>query len=428
MSTFSFDSDPGLFARMKVFGVGGAGKNALNHMIEAGVPGVEFVVANTDAQDLAESNAKHKIQLGHEITRGLGAGADPEIGKKAAEDSRDEIAEHLADIDMVFITAGMGGGTGSGAAPVIAEIARELGVLTVGVVTKPFSFEGPKRATNAESGLAAFKEHVDTVVVIPNQKLKEAVSRNTTFKEALKVADEVLLQATRGISDLITFPGLINVDFADIKTTMENKGAALMGTGDATGENRAKEAAERAMSHPLLEDLDIDGAKDILLNITGGQDLTLFDVDEAMTTIQEAAGHTNVIMGTVLDESLEGALRVTLIATGLDQTLSSREDMTARNIVKFRNELPNELETPTFKRVKRSGPKITEEPSEGNPIVEVEEEDELDVPTYMRRRRSFGSYFSRQLASDRLQSEYDKKPVSPERRAVIHDGGSNGTT
>jgi cell division protein FtsZ len=274
---------------------------------------------------------------------------------------------------------------------VIAEIARELGVLTVGVVTKPFSFEGPKRATNAESGLAAFKEHVDTVVVIPNQKLKEAVSRNTTFKEALKVADEVLLQATRGISDLITFPGLINVDFADIKTTMENKGAALMGTGDATGENRAKEAAERAMSHPLLEDLDIDGAKDILLNITGGQDLTLFDVDEAMTTIQEAAGHTNVIMGTVLDESLEGALRVTLIATGLDQTLSSREDMTARNIVKFRNELPNELETPTFKRVKRSGPKITEEPSEGNPIVEVEEEDELDVPTYMRRRRSFGS-------------------------------------
>jgi len=391
MSTFSFDSDPGLFARMKVFGVGGAGKNALNHMIEAGVPGVEFVVANTDAQDLAESNAKYKIQLGHEITRGLGAGADPEIGKKAAEDSRDEIIEHLTDIDMVFITAGMGGGTGSGAAPVIAEIARELGVLTVGVVTKPFMFEGPKRATNAEGGLAALKEHVDTVVVIPNQKLKEAVSRNTTFKEALKVADEVLLQATRGISDLITLPGLINVDFADIKTTMENKGAALMGTGDATGENRAKEAAERAMSHPLLEDLDIDGARDILLNITGGPDLTLFDVDEAMTTVQSAAGHTNIIMGTVLDEALEGALRVTLIATGLDQTLSSSEDMTTRNIVKFRNELSNELETPTFKRVMRSGPQITEEHSGVDPTVELEEAGELDVPTYMRRRRSFGS-------------------------------------
>ena len=391
MSTFSFDSDPGLFARMKVFGVGGAGKNALNHMIEAGVPGVEFVVANTDAQDLAESNAKYKIQLGHEITRGLGAGADPEIGKKAAEDSRDEIIEHLTDIDMVFITAGMGGGTGSGAAPVIAEIARELGVLTVGVVTKPFMFEGPKRATNAEGGLAALKEHVDTVVVIPNQKLKEAVSRNTTFKEALKVADEVLLQATRGISDLITLPGLINVDFADIKTTMENKGAALMGTGDATGENRAKEAAERAMSHPLLEDLDIDGARDILLNITGGPDLTLFDVDEAMTTVQSAAGHTNIIMGTVLDEALEGALRVTLIATGLDQALSSSEDMTTRNIVKFRNELSNELETPTFKRVMRSGPQITEEHSGVDPTVELEEAGELDVPTYMRRRRSFGS-------------------------------------
>jgi cell division protein FtsZ len=391
MSTFSFDSDPGLFARMKVFGVGGAGKNALNHMIEAGVPGVEFVVANTDAQDLAESNAKYKIQLGHEITRGLGAGADPEIGKKAAEDSRDEIIEHLTDIDMVFITAGMGGGTGTGAAPVIAEIARELGVLTVGVVTKPFMFEGPKRTTNAEAGLAALKEHVDTVVVIPNQKLKEAVSRNTTFKEALKVADEVLLQATRGISDLITLPGLINVDFADIKTTMENKGAALMGTGDATGENRAKEAAERAMSHPLLEDLDIDGARDILLNITGGQDLTLYDVDEAMTTVQAAAGQTNIIMGTVLDDSLEGALRVTLIATGLDQTLSNREEMMTRNIVKFPNELPNELETPTFKRVMRSGPQITEEHSGGNPTVEVEEAGELDVPTYMRRRRAFGS-------------------------------------
>jgi len=391
MSTFSFDSEPGLFARMKVFGVGGAGKNALNHMIEAGVPGVEFVVANTDAQDLAESNAKYKIQLGHEITRGLGAGADPEIGKKAAEDSRDVIIEHLTDIDMVFITAGMGGGTGTGAAPVIGEIARELGVLTVGVVTKPFMFEGPKRTTNAEGGLAALKEHVDTVVVIPNQKLKEAVSRNTTFKEALKVADEVLLQATRGISDLITLPGLINVDFADIKTTMENKGAALMGTGDATGENRAKEAAERAMSHPLLEDLDIDGARDILLNITGGQDLTLFDVDEAMTTVQAAAGHTNIIMGTVLDDSLEGALRVTLIATGLDQTLSNREDMMTRNIVKFPDELPNELETPTFKRVKRSGPQITEEHSGGNPTVEVEEGGELDVPTYMRRRRAFGS-------------------------------------
>ena len=269
---------------MKIIGVGGAGKNAVNHMVEIGVPGVDFLVANTDAQDLAGSNVKHKIQLGREITRGLGAGANPDIGRKAAEESRDDIAEHLTDIDMVFITAGMGGGTGSGAAPVIAQIAKDLGVLAVGIVTKPFAFEGPKRAANAETGLAALKEYVDTVVIIPNQKLKEAVSHNTSFKDALKVADEVLLQATRGISDLVTLPGLINVDFADIKTTMENKGAALMGTGEAVGDKRALEAAEQAMKHPLLEDMDIDGARDILLNISGGQDMTLFEVEEVMTT------------------------------------------------------------------------------------------------------------------------------------------------
>jgi cell division protein FtsZ len=373
---------------MKVIGVGGAGKNAVNHMIEAGVPGVEFVVANTDAQDLAESNARFKIQLGRELTRGLGAGADPEVGRKAAEESREEIAGHLKDIDMVFITAGMGGGTGTGAAPVIAQIAKELGVLTVGVVTRPFLFEGPKRTTNAESGLGVFKEYVDTLVVIPNQKLKEAVSRNTTFKDALKVADEVLLQATRGISDLVTLPGLINVDFADIKTTMENKGHALMGTGEAAGENRAKEAAVRAMSHPLLEDLDIDGARDILLNISGGNDLTLYDVDEVMTTVQEAAGQTNIIMGTVLDESLEGAVRVTLIATGLEKGMDGRNLM--RNLIEFKAERPHELDTPSFIRNRRSAP-APDRPLMGEAAVDAENPDDLEVPTYMRRRRSFGS-------------------------------------
>ncbi len=235
MSSFDFDAEPGLFARMKIVGVGGAGKNAINHMVEVGVPGVDFLVANTDAQDLAGSNVKHKIQLGEEITRGLGAGANPDVGRKAAEESRDVIAEHLKDLDMVFITAGMGGGTGSGAAPVIAQIAKELGVLAVGVVTKPFTFEGPKRASNAETGLDAMKEHVDTVVIIPNQKLMGTVSRNTSFKDALKVADEVLLHATRGISDLVTLPGLINVDFADIRTTMANRGEALMGTAKQKG-------------------------------------------------------------------------------------------------------------------------------------------------------------------------------------------------
>jgi cell division protein FtsZ len=312
------------------------------------------------------------------------------VGRKAAEESRDAIAEHLTEIDMVFITAGMGGGTGTGAAPVIAQTAKELGVLAVGVVTKPFAFEGPKRAANAETGLAGLKEHVDTVVIIPNQKLKEAVSRNTSFKDALKVADEVLLQATRGISDLVTLPGLINVDFADIKTTMENKGEALMGTGEASGDKRALEAAERAMKHPLLEDMEIDGAKDILLNITGGADMTLFEVEEVMTTIQAAAGHTNIIMGTVLDESLEGMIRVTLIATGLDHALVSPDEMLTRNILKFQPDRPTELETPAFQRVKRNGFE-TEEVSVGDPSDDAVDGNGLDVPTYMRRRRAFGS-------------------------------------
>ena len=390
MSTFDFDAEPGLFARMKIFGVGGAGKNAVNHMVEAGVPGVEFVVANTDAQDLAGSNVKNKIQLGHEITRGLGAGANPDIGRKAAEESRDIIAEHLTDIDMVFITAGMGGGTGTGAAPVIAQIAKELGVLAVGVVTKPFSFEGSKRATNAETGLAGLKEHVDTVVTIPNQKLKEAVSRDTSFKDALKVADEVLLKATRGISDLVILPGLINVDFADIKTTMANKGEALMGTGEASGDKRALEAAERAMKHPLLEEMEIGGAKDILLNITGGSEMTLFEVEEVMTTIQAAAGHTNNIMGTVLDESLEGQIRVTLIATGLERTLGTPDELLTQNILKFQPEIPNKVETPTFQTVQRNGFE-TEHVGIENSSENILNGNSLDVPNYMGRRRAFGS-------------------------------------
>ena len=291
---------------------------------------------------------------------------------------------------MVFITAGMGGGTGTGAAPVIAQIAKELGVLAVGVVTKPFSFEGSKRATNAETGLAGLKEHVDTVVTIPNQKLKEAVSRDTSFKDALKVADEVLLKATRGISDLVILPGLINVDFADIKTTMANKGEALMGTGEASGDTRALEAAERAMKHPLLEEMEIGGAKDILLNITGGSEMTLFEVEEVMTTIQAAAGHTNIIMGTVLDESLEGQIRVTLIATGLERTLGTPDELLTQNILKFQPEIPNKVETPTFQTVQRNGFE-TEHVGIENSSENILNGNSLDVPNYMGRRRAFGS-------------------------------------
>ena len=400
MVTFGFDTNPSLYARMKVIGVGGAGGNAVNHMIAEGVPGVEFMVANTDAQDLAESNARFKIQLGREITRGLGAGADPDTGKKAAEESRDEITEHLADLDMVFITAGMGGGTGTGAAPVIAQIAKERGILTIGVVTKPFKFEGPKRMQHAEAGLAELKEFVDTVVVIPNQKLKDAVSKETTFKDALKYADDVLLHATRGVSDLVTLPGLI-------------------GTGSADGENRAKEAAHLAMTHPLLEDLEINGAQDILVNLTGGHDLTLFDVDEAMTAVQDAASNPNVILGTALDESLEGTVRLTLIATGLGTAASTKEEM-VRNLVQFRPDLPNDQDMPTYKRdQKRTPPEDVvmptgsagaepaalavptyirpddvETPADdiAKPTSSADTESaDFAVPTYMRRRRSFGT-------------------------------------
>jgi cell division protein FtsZ len=393
MGTFGFDTDPSLYARMKVVGVGGAGGNAVNHMIAEGVPGVEFIVANTDAQDLAESNARYKIQLGREITRGLGAGADPDTGRLAAEESRAEIEEHLADLDMVFITAGMGGGTGTGAAPVVAQIARELGILTIGVVTRPFQFEGPKRSKNADSGLSQLRESVDTVVVIPNQKLKEAVSKNTTFKDALKYADDVLLQATRGVSDLITLPGLINVDFADVKTTMFGKGDALMGNGSASGENRAREAAQRAMTHPLLEELEIDGAEDILVNLTGGHDLTLFDVDEAMTTVQESASNPNVILGTALDESLEGSVRITLIATGLNGANVAKNDDT-QNLVKFRPERPTDLDQPTYQRNQQTAEpeEVEAQPQETVELSAKDDEPEdLEVPTYMRRRRLFGT-------------------------------------
>lgn len=393
MGTFGFDTDPSLYARMKVIGVGGAGGNAVNHMIAEGVPGVEFIVANTDAQDLAESNARYKIQLGREITRGLGAGADPDTGRLAAEESRAEIEEQLADLDMVFITAGMGGGTGTGAAPIIAQIARELGILTIGVVTKPFHFEGPKRSRNADLGLSQLRECVDTVVVIPNQKLKEAVSKNTTFKDALKYADDVLLQATRGVSDLITLPGLINVDFADVRTTMYGKGDALMGNGSASGENRAREAAQRAMTHPLLEELEIDGAEDILVNLTGGHDLTLFDVDEAMTTVQESASNPNVILGTALDESLEGSVRITLIATGLNGANAGKNDDT-QNLVRFRAERPNDLDQPTYQRNQQVADpdEVEAQPQETVELSTKDDQPEdLEVPTYMRRRRLFGT-------------------------------------
>ncbi len=306
-------------AKIKVIGVGGGGGNAISTMIQGRLEGVDFVAANTDLQALESNQAAIKIPLGQRLTKGLGAGANPEIGRSSAEEDRDHIAEVLSGADMVFVTAGMGGGTGTGAAPVIAEVARELGALTVGVVTKPFPFEGKKRRRQAEEGILNLARAVDTLITIPNERLLSVAGQKTTMLDAFRKADEVLLNAVQGISDLITIPGLINVDFADVKTIMSNMGRALMGTGRAVGERRALEAAQQAISSPLLEDVSITGATGILINITGGPDLTLFEVNEASSLIQEAADEeANIIFGSVIDPSLTDEVRITVIATGFD--------------------------------------------------------------------------------------------------------------
>ncbi|NLB87736.1 MAG: cell division protein FtsZ [Syntrophomonadaceae bacterium] len=313
-----FDVEMQQFANIKVIGVGGGGNNAINRMIEAGLKGVEFIAVNTDAQALYLSKADKKIQTGEKLTKGLGAGADPEIGKKAAEENADDIKKALNGADMVFVTAGMGGGTGTGGAPVIARIAKELGALTVGVVTKPFTFEGRKRTSQAERGIQALREEVDSLITIPNDRLLQVVDKNTAFNDAFKIADDILRQGVQGISDLIAVPGVINCDFADVQTVMKNTGSALMGIGRASGENRAAEAARLAISSPLLE-TSIEGAKGVLFNISGGNDLTLFEINEAAEIIHQAADvEATIIFGANIDESMNDEVRVTVIATGFD--------------------------------------------------------------------------------------------------------------
>ncbi len=307
-------------AQIKVIGVGGGGGNAVNNMINCALKGVSFIVANTDVQALKNSNAEYKIQLGEKLTKGLGAGANPEVGRQAAEESLDTIKELLAGSDMVFVTAGMGGGTGTGAAPIIAQVAKELGALTVGVVTKPFYFEGPKRQQQAERGIKNLKEVVDSIITIPNDRLLSLASKNATFLEMLKKADEILYYAVKGISDLILVPGLINLDFADVKAVMEGMGLALMGTGIASGEGRAREAAMKAITSPLLEDVSIDGAQGILMNITSGPDLKIQEVDEAANIIYESASKdAQIFFGTVFEEECGDEMRITVIATGIEK-------------------------------------------------------------------------------------------------------------
>ena len=313
------DAREELKPRITVFGVGGAGGNAVNNMIDQQLEGVEFVVANTDAQALQQSKAAARIQMGVKATEGLGAGARPTVGAAAAEETIEEIVDHLAGAHMCFITAGMGGGTGTGAAPIIAQAARELGVLTVGVVTKPFQFEGNKRMRQAEEGIAALQKVVDTLIIIPNQNLFRLANERTTFTEAFAMADDVLYQGVKGVTDLMVRPGLINLDFADVRSVMDEMGKAMMGTGEASGEDRAVQAAEKAIANPLLDEISLNGAKGVLINITGGYDLTLFELDEAANIIREKVDpDANIIVGSTLDTSMEGSIRVSVVATGID--------------------------------------------------------------------------------------------------------------
>nr|WP_207750669.1 cell division protein FtsZ [Anaeromonas gelatinilytica] len=358
------------FAQIKVVGVGGGGNNAVNRMIEEGVKGVNFIAINTDRQALHSSKADTKIQIGEKLTRGLGAGANPDIGKKAAEENRNEIQEALEGADMVFITAGMGGGTGTGAAPVVAEVAKELEILTVGVVTKPFMFEGGKRTIHANKGIEDLKTRVDTLVTIPNDRLLQIVEKKTSIVAAFKIADDVLRQGIQGISDLIAVPGLVNLDFADVTTIMLDQGLAHMGIGKADGDNRATEAAKQAIHSPLLE-TSIEGAKGVLLNITGGSNLGLFEVNEAADLIKQSVDpDANIIFGAVLDESLKDDIQITVIATGFSD--EPKENSSA---------------SPLNKSSQQQGEfndNMKENNKENN--KEKESSDELDIPTFLRRR------------------------------------------
>ncbi|MCX7710922.1 MAG: cell division protein FtsZ [Clostridia bacterium] len=358
-----FDIDMENFAQIKVIGVGGGGNNAVNRMIAAGLRGVEFIAINTDKQALFLSKANTKIQIGDKLTKGLGAGANPEIGEKAANESKDEIAQAIKGADMVFVTAGMGGGTGTGAAPVVAQIAKDMGILTVGVVTKPFMFEGKKRMQHAERGVENLKNTVDTLVTIPNDRLLQVAEKKTSIVDAFRIADDVLRQGVQGISDLIAVPGLVNLDFADVKTIMLNTGLAHMGIGRASGENRAEEAARQAIQSPLLE-TSIEGARGVLLNITGGLDLGLFEVNAAAELVQKSADpDANIIFGAVIDENLKDELIITVIATGFEKG-------------------------PIIKKVEKvvekapAGAAPAEKPSNA-----INPSDELEIPTFLRRNK-----------------------------------------
>ena len=370
INIFIDDDPPITGARIKVIGVGGGGSNAVNRMIEAGIEGIEFLVANTDLQALKKSRAPIKIQLGSRLTKGLGAGADPLVGRDAALEDTEKIIEVLEGADMVFVTTGLGGGTGTGGAPIIASLATELNALTVAVVTKPFHFEGRRRMLQADQGLRELRECVDTVITIPNERLLHTVERNVSLADSFKVADDVLRQAVQGISDLITVPGLINLDFADVKAIMAGMGLALMGAGRASGEHRAMEATQQAISSPLLEEATIEGAKGVLINITGGPDLTLYEVNEASSIIREAADDdANIIFGAVIDEAMRDEMKITVIATGFDKVMA-------------------EVGAPAGREMPAAPPRYTRTPGDDltRPVAGQPRPEDLEIPTFIRKK------------------------------------------
>ena len=386
------DNAPSSSAVIKVVGVGGGGGNAVNHMVESNIEGVEFICANTDAQALKRVSAKTVLQLGGEITKGLGAGANPEVGRQAAMEDRERIAELLNGADMVFITAGMGGGTGTGGAPVVAQVAKELGILTVAVVTRPFPFEGPKRMRAAEEGMKELSEHVDSLITIPNEKLLSVLGKNATLLTAFSAANDVLLGAVQGIAELITSPGIINVDFADVRTVMSEMGMAMMGTGGATGENRAREAAEKAIRSPLLEDIDLHGARGILVNITAGPDLSIGEFNDVGATVQEfASQEATIVVGTSIDMEMSDELRVTVVAAGLDGSKSkaAAREPARRSAADASSSDYRKLQQPTVMRqqaaARAEAPEAAPKPRPEK-RRSADADDYLDIPAFLRRQ------------------------------------------
>lgn len=376
MENQNLKSDIDTFAKIRVVGIGGSGTNSVNRMIQARVRGIEFVAVNTDAQALVHSEAPTKIQIGKETTRGLGAGSDVEIGRKSVEENKEEIYEALKGSDMVFVAYGAGGGTGTGSAPTVAAIAKELGALTVGIVTKPFSFEGMRRKKVAEVGIEELKEKVDTLIVIPNDRLLQVIDKKTSLNDAFMVVDDILRQGVQGISDLITIHGIINVDFADVKAVMADAGSALMGIGRGAGDNRAIEAARAAIESPLLE-LSIDGAKGILFNITGGPDLSMYEIDEAAKAVTEAADpDALIIFGAIVDEAMAGEIKITVIATGFEEQVGEEKPLLKPKMIE------QGLRTPFFERETLPKPKVEPRLSR----TEIKSEDELEIPAFIRRK------------------------------------------